>query len=139
PGANGRVACCVLRVAWHRAPRTTEDAPRHAQHAIRNTQHATRNTHQLFSAIPCLLLTLVLLSVPACKPKSSDEFIRLTNTGKNYYDRGEAAKAVTALEAALALNPAHPDAHLNLASAYLLANQPDKALPHADQALKLNP
>jgi len=93
----------------------------------------------LFSAIPCLLLTLALLSLPACKPKSSDEFVRLTNTGKNYYDRGEAAKAIAALEAALALDPAHPDAHLNLASAYLLANQPEKALAHAQEALKLNP
>ena len=65
--------------------------------------------------------------------------MRLTNTGKNYYDRGEAQKAVAVLEQALALNPSHGDAHLNLASAYLLANQPDKALAQAQETLKQDP
>src|SRR5437016_4744185 len=85
-----------------------------------------------------LLLALVFLValVLGCKPKPTDEFARLTNTGKNYYDRGEADKAVAALEQALALNPSHPDAHLNLACACLLANQTEKALLHAEEALK---
>jgi len=127
--------CCVLRIPLHCAQYTTDQIPTFVasfvdfqaneptkdskkvpdstHHAPRTTHHGQRTTRPLLSAIPFLLLTLVFLSVPACKPKSSDEFIRLTNTGKNYYDRGEAAKAVAALEAALALNPAHPDAHLN--------------------------
>src|SRR6059036_566132 len=91
------------------------------------------------SAAPILLLGLVLLGVLSCKPKAKDDFIRLTNTGKNYYDRGEAEKALAALEGALALNPSHPDAHLNLASAYLLANQPDKALAHTQEVLNQDP
>lgn len=84
----------------------------------------------------CLLFTLALLPLCSCKPKATDEFARLTNTGKNYYDRGEAAKATSALEQALALDPSHPDAHLNLACAYLQANLPEKALPHAEEVLK---
>jgi len=80
-----------------------------------------------------------LLGLVSCKPKAQDDFIRLTNTGKNYFDRGEAEKAVGVLEKALALNPSHPDAHLNLANAYLLANQPDKALAQAQEVLKQDP
>src|SRR5947209_4531203 len=92
--------------------------------------------HKLSSV---LLLCLVLLGLVSCKPKAQDDFIRLTNTGKNYFDRGEAEKAVGVLEKALALNPSHPDAHLNLANAYLLANQPDKALAQAQEVLKQDP
>src|SRR5207247_1787393 len=55
------------------------------------------------------------------------------------YDRADADKAVAALEQALALNPSHPDAHLNLACASLLANQVDKALLHAEEVLKQDP
>src|SRR5207302_11075856 len=82
------------------------------------------------SMLRILLLSLVLFPLVSCKPKPKDEFIQLTNTGKNYYDKGQPDKAVAALEQALALQPSHPDAHLNLACAYLLANQPEKALPH---------
>ncbi len=91
---------------------------------------------QRLCATPLLLLCLALLPVLSCKPKAKDDFIRLTNTGKNYYDRGEAARAVETLEGALAQNPSHSDGHLNLAAACLLANQPDKALPHAEEVLK---
>src|SRR6266478_2667054 len=94
-----KAPCCVLRIPLHCArhatdygPRTTHQVPTFldfqaneptkdskrvpdsTQHATRNTQHATRNTRPLLPALPFLLLTLVLLSVPACKPKSSDEF-----------------------------------------------------------------
>ncbi len=82
-----------------------------------------------------LLLALLLLS---CKPKAQDEFLRLSNAGKSFYDRGEPAKAVEVLAKAAALEPANPDAHLNLANAYLLANQPDKALQQAQEALNLD-
>ncbi len=86
-----------------------------------------------------LLSTLALLAVLSCKPTAKDEFARLSNTGRNYYDQGQADKAAAALESALALNPSHPDAHLNLAAAYLLANLPDKALFHAEEVLKQDP
>src|SRR5207237_601787 len=80
---------------------------------------------RFFSPGVILLLSVAILPLLSCKPKAKDDFVRLTNTGKNYYDRGEADKAITALEVALALKPAQPDAHLNLANAYLLANQPE--------------
>src|SRR5947207_8961964 len=86
-----------------------------------------------------MTLGLMGLALVSCKPKPMDDFVRLTNTGKNYYDRGEADKAVGAFEKALALNPAQADAHLNLANAYLLANQTEKALAHAQEVLKMDP
>jgi len=92
-----------------------------------------------FSPIAFLMVSLAVLPLLSCRPKPKDEFVVLTNTGKNYYDRGEADKAVGAFEKALALNPAQADAHLNLANAYLLANQPEKALSHAQEVLKQDP
>jgi Flp pilus assembly protein TadD len=86
---------------------------------------------------------MLVLLVPApffllsCKQKNADDFVRLTNVGKNYYDKGETEKAIAAFEKALALSPTHPDAHLNLANAYLLANQPEAAIRHAQEVLKL--
>src|SRR5690349_13207628 len=92
---------CVLRVPLQRArhttdygPRTTRQLPTLVESFVDfraneptkdstkvpdHTLHAPRSTRPLLSSIPFLLLTLVFVSVPACKPKSSDEFIRLTN------------------------------------------------------------
>src|SRR6476646_1692634 len=84
-----------------------------------------------------LLLALIFAAVAyfrRCKRADSDDFSRLSNLGRTYYEKGEPEKAVTAFEKAAQLNPSHPDARLNLANAYLLANQPAKA---AEQAQSL--
>ena len=60
----------------------------------------------------------------------------MMNTGKNYLDQGNAAKAVPLFVRAVALNPAQPDAHLNLANAYLLAGQLDGAVEQSQAALE---
>src|SRR5688572_14797053 len=86
-----------------------------------------------------LLVIALAFTVAGCRrkvPKAGDEFTRLTNTGKNYYDQGQADKAIASFESALKLRPDHPDAHLNLANAYLRANQAQKALDHAQAVLK---
>lgn len=87
-----------------------------------------------------VVLLLIVVIFCGCKRKSSqgDEFTQQTNVGKNYYDRGQVDKAVGAFEKAVQLRPEHPDAHLNLANAYLRANQPQKALQHAEEVLKLD-
>src|SRR3954466_11680523 len=83
----------------------------------------------------CLRSTLNLIALPlafiflfaGCRKKENaaarngDEFLRLSNVGKAQLDRGEAQPAIAAFEKALALNPNHPDAKLNLANACLLA------------------
>src|SRR5204863_4165777 len=106
----------------------------------RNARAADRTSARItVRLVPSFLLVSLLLLLASCKQAAKDEFTRLTNTGKNYYDRGEAQKAVAVLEQALTLNPSHPDAHLNLASAYLLSNQPEKALAQAQETLKQDP
>ena len=88
-----------------------------------------------------VLLIFVCFTVGGCKrkvPKAADDFTRFSNTGKNYYDQGQAEKAVNAFESALKLQRDNADAHLNLANAYLRANQPQKALDHAQEVLKVN-
>ncbi|MBI2948068.1 MAG: tetratricopeptide repeat protein, partial [Verrucomicrobia bacterium] len=92
-----------------------------------------------------LLQLLVLLSILAgfasCRMKQSaeDEFTNFMNVGKNYYDKGDAEKAIDAFAKAVTSNPTHPDAHLNLANAYLLAGQGTNAVRHAEEVLKLDP
>lgn len=82
------------------------------------------------------------LLVVSCGTKEggagADDFVSLMNTGKNYYDKGEAAKAIAAFERALQLQPTQLDVRLNLANACLLADQPTNALRHAQQALQLD-
>jgi Flp pilus assembly protein TadD len=70
---------------------------------------------------------------------SPDEFARWMNTGKGYYERGEATNAVDAFQKAVALQPTHPDALLNLANACLLAGQSEQALRSAQEVLSLEP
>ena len=74
-----------------------------------------------------------------CGKKNSgaggDEFLRLSNVGKAHLDRGQAQPALTAFEKALALNPNHPDAKLNLANACLLAGENERARTLANAVL----
>ena len=72
-------------------------------------------------------------------PAGGDEFARWMNTGKGFYERGEAIKAVDAFQKAVALQPTHPDALLNLANACLLAGQSDHALQIAQDVLSMDP
>ncbi|HEY2952469.1 MAG TPA: FG-GAP-like repeat-containing protein, partial [Verrucomicrobiae bacterium] len=67
-----------------------------------------------------------------------DEFTRLTNAGKNYLDKGDVEKALAAFQQAVALRPEHPDAQLNVANAFLRANQPENAIKHAQEVLALD-
>src|SRR6267378_235079 len=88
---------------------------------------------------PAFLLLLLLVTSQAliigCKKQKGDEFSRLTNLGRTYYEKGEAEKAVTSFAQAVELDPRHLDARLNLANAYLLANEPAKAIEQARAVL----
>lgn len=83
---------------------------------------------------------LVLLSL-SCRGKSpsGDTFVQEMNAGKNYLDKAQADRAIAAFQKAVAANPIHPDAHLNLANVYLLAGQSENAIKHAQEVLKLDP
>lgn len=71
-------------------------------------------------------------------PAAEDEFTRLMNTGKNYYDRGQVQKALPLFEQAVKLEPSRPDALLNLANAHLLADHTEEALRWAEEALSFD-
>jgi Flp pilus assembly protein TadD len=85
------------------------------------------------------LLILIAVSLASCKKaKTEDEFIRLTNVGRNYYQSGQATKALAPLQQALAQNPANADAHLNVAVAALAADESELAIKHAQEVLNLD-
>jgi len=88
-----------------------------------------------------LVVVILAAGAASCRMQQSadDEFTHFMNVGKNYYDKGEAQKALDAFARAVASTPTHPDAHLNLANAYLLAGQGTNAVRHADEVLKLDP
>ncbi len=67
------------------------------------------------------------------------EFAAHMNAGRGFHAAGELPRAVGAFQAALAMNPANPDVHLNLANTFLLANQPAQALVHAGAVLQMEP
>ncbi|MBL9171688.1 MAG: VCBS repeat-containing protein [Verrucomicrobiales bacterium] len=70
---------------------------------------------------------------------TDDGFLKLSNSGRNYYERGEAEKAVKAFQEALRLQPSNLDAVLNYANALLIANQAEAVLQQAEAALALDP
>ena len=93
----------------------------------------------IFAALLAIPIVILLRNLGSSRTSGGeDEFGKLTNTGRNLYDRGDTNGSIAALEKALNLNPANATAQLNLANAYLKANIPDKALLHAQQALKLD-
>jgi Tfp pilus assembly protein PilF len=91
-----------------------------------------------------LLVAPLLWLAVGCRPSATsgggaDEFARLMNVGKNYYDKGEAARAIGPFQKAVALNPGNLDGQLNLANALLLGGDATNALSHALEATKLDP
>lgn len=86
--------------------------------------------------LAALLALLTACSKPAGPAEApsagrEEQFIQVMNTGKNYYDQGQAEKAVAAFRQAVEFYPTRTDARLNLANALLLANQPEAALTNA--------
>ena len=67
------------------------------------------------------------------------QFGRLMSSGKTYYEKGDSGRAIDVFQHALAMNPANPDIHLNLANAFLLNNQPQQAATHAAEVLRAEP
>src|SRR5882724_6434642 len=84
----------------------------------------------------CLLAAGIVVLVTF--RRSSDPFDRLMARGAGYLEKGDAAKAVTTYSRAVGLAPESLNAHLNLANAYLLADENERAIEQCQQALKLD-
>jgi Flp pilus assembly protein TadD len=83
---------------------------------------------------------LMAATFVSCKKAGdADQFTRLTNLGKSQLEGGDAGKAIDLFRQALVLNPTLPEAQLNLANAYLLANQPENAIQQSAQVLRVDP
>ena len=67
------------------------------------------------------------------------EFAGHMNAGRGFHAAGDLPRALSEFQAALAMNPANPDVHLNLANTFLLASQPAQALVHAAAVLQMEP
>jgi len=66
-------------------------------------------------------------------------YAALMNSGATFLNQGEGLRAVDAFQKARAMNPANPDVQINLANAYLRANQPAQAAFYAAEAAQLEP
>lgn len=112
----------------------------------------TQLTRRLFqlTSLGCLIGVLALITAGCGKSSSppsqaavptagDDEFLKLSNSGRNYYERGEADRAVAAFQSAVKLQPSNLDALLNLANAQLLGSHAEEAFQVAGQALTLDP
>lgn len=88
-----------------------------------------------------VLLTLLLGFLAMFRPSgpAKDQYIQQANVGKNYYDQGDAAKAMDAFEKALRFHPNQTNALLNLANACLRANQSERTADLAHQVLQIDP
>ena len=91
-----------------------------------------------------LLVLLVGLATSACRRAErvpaavAEDFVHWMNVGKNYYDQGEAERAIEPFQRAVALQGNSAEAHLNLANAHLLAGDATNAVAHAGRALELD-
>ncbi|MFO1502024.1 MAG: FG-GAP-like repeat-containing protein [Verrucomicrobiota bacterium] len=98
---------------------------------------ATSRTILYFVAIFAAVVAAFLYGYWQIRPRGEDRFTRLMIVGKNYYEQGNALKAMEAFEKALALQSTSADAQMNLANAFLLAGNADQALQHAQEVLAL--
>ena len=98
---------------------------------------STRRTLLYFLMLIAAVGAAVLFGYWQVRPRSGDQFTRLMTVGKNYYEQGNAQRAVETFERAAALHPTQPDVQMNLANAYLLAGKPEDAIRHAREVLNL--
>ena len=86
------------------------------------------------------IVLLVLVLSPASRGGGdATDFVRLMNRAKAHLENREAAKAVTALKAALDLKPRSPQALRNLARAHLLTRDLDAAGDALGRAREVEP
>lgn len=84
------------------------------------------------------LATLTALCLTCSCKRSSEQFEREMTAGQGALEKREATNAITAYSKAVQLAPESIDARLNLANAYLLANQNEEVIQQCRQVLNLD-
>lgn len=112
------------------------------QRPIQLRQEATlasmrRMQRSLFTPLAGLAVLAALFLNCGCN-RSTEEFERQMTVGQGSLEKGEATNAVAAYSRAVQLAPESIDARLNLANAYLLANQNESAVNQCRQVLNLD-
>jgi Flp pilus assembly protein TadD len=92
----------------------------------------------LVSVMAGLAIFTPVLLLCSCKKSTTDSFERAMTTGRGAYEKGDATNAISAYSQAVKLVPESIDAHLNLANAYLLANEPEAVIDQSKQVLALD-
>ena len=91
---------------------------------------------RLLCVLTGLAAITTLLLAPSCGRKEG--FERYMTTGQGYLEKGDATNAVAAYAAAVKLAPESIDARLNLANAYLLANNNEGVVEQCQKVLDLD-
>lgn len=103
------------------------------------SRSSTSRTLCYFAAILAAVAVAFLFGYWQVRPRASDQFTRLLNVGKNYYDQGNALKALETFTKASALDPVQLDLQVNVANALLLAGRSEEAAAKAREVLQLDP
>ena len=85
----------------------------------------------IFSGV-CLILLALL--IPACSKKTEDPFTQLMTRGNGFLEKGDTTNAIAIYSEAVRLAPENLDARLNLANAYLLADDSAKVIEQIGRA-----
>ena len=74
----------------------------------------------------CSSIVLVVLLISACSKKTEDPFTQLMTRGNGFLEKGDTTNAIATYLEVVKLAPENLDARLNLANAYLLADDSAK-------------
>ncbi|KAK2465653.1 hypothetical protein APHAL10511_002197 [Amanita phalloides] len=142
-------SCLKYGLIVHRTPDPLREIPSR-RWATSVTPHSSASDPADLEALRCLEQGTAKLEegdIPAAKAfyKRSVEIKRnassLFNLGVTHYHLKEYDEAIAAWKESIALQPSSPDAHTNLASAYIISpiSRPDLALHHLQIASSLAP
>ena len=93
---------------------------------------------RLFWIVPGVWLFLLMGLISGCSQKNADQFTQLMTRGNGFFEKGDVTNAITTYLKATVLAPESLDARLNLANAYLLANDSSGVIEQCQQVLNLD-
>ena len=93
---------------------------------------------QIVIAALSILLVSAAIVLVSCSSHVQNSFTRLMVRGNGYLEKGDATNAINIYLEAVKLVPENIDVRLNLANAYLLANDSSKVIEQCQQAIAID-